>query len=141
MNQILSITLAICLFASGTWANPVSDVKAALDGQVKAWNTGDLEKAMSFYWDSPDMLWISKAGIEKGYKTVLEGYRKDFANKSKMGVYTYEPMNIEQLSKRVVHYVFRWKIELGGKKIMGGLSSQIWKKINGRWVITSEHAS
>lgn len=141
MNRILLIILTVVLFTSGAFANPVSEVKFALDGQVAAWNEGDLEKAMNFYWNSPNMLWISKAGIERGFKPVLEGYRKDFTDRTKMGIYTYEPLEIEQLSKRAVHYVFRWKIEINGRRIMGGVSSQIWKKIKGRWVITSEHAS
>lgn len=141
MFRSLKILVAVIIFAGLVFPNPVSDVKTALDGQVAAWNTGDLEKAMGFYWNSPEMLWISRAGVEKGYAPVLEGYRKDFSDRSKMGVYSYEPLNIERLSKRSVYYVFRWKIELNGKKTMGGVSSQVWKKIGGRWLITAEHAS
>lgn len=141
MKRMLKVSVAILIFATGVFADPVTEVRSALDGQVAAWNAGDLENAMGFYWNSPEMLWISKPGIEKGYAPVLEGYRKDFSDKTKMGVYSYEPLHIEKLSKRSVYYVFRWKIELGGKKIMGGVSSQVWKKIGGRWLITVEHAS
>ncbi len=119
----------------------VIEVKAALNAQIAAWNAGDLESAMAAYWNSPQMLWVSRAGVEKGYQPVLEGYRKDFADKSKMGVYSYEPLHIERLSNASVYYVFRWKIELNGKKTMGGISSQVWKKINKKWMIAVEHAS
>ena len=126
---------------SAVKTDPLTEVKSALQNQVAAWNAGDLEKAMGFYWNSPEMLWISKQGIQKGYQPVLEGYRKDFADKSKMGVYSYESLFIDRLSTTSVYYVFKWKIELNGKRLMGGISSQIWKPIGGRWVITSEHAS
>ncbi|GAA4444501.1 hypothetical protein GCM10023188_46570 [Pontibacter saemangeumensis] len=116
-------------------------VQQALDGQVQAWNNGDLETAMAFYWNSPEMRWISKTGVEKGYQQVLDMFRADFADKSQMGIYTYEPLYIEQLSPEAVYYVFRWKIEREGKRLMGGVSSQLWKNVNGRWVATSEHAS
>lgn len=119
----------------------VQAVQQALEGQVQAWNKGDLEKAMTFYWNSRDMLWISKSGVEKGYQEVLDMFRKDFANSSRMGIYSFEPLHIEQLAPQVVFYVFRWKIELEGKRLMGGVSSQLWKNIGGRWVVTSEHAS
>lgn len=122
-------------------ADAITEVKKALDGQVEAWNQGDLEKAMTFYWNSPDMLWISRNGTETGYQEVLEGFRKDFTDRSKMGVYTYEPLHIEQVSPDAVYYVYRWEIDLQGKKLMGGVSSQLWKNINGNWVVTSEHAS
>lgn len=119
----------------------VKEVRKALDGQVQAWNEGKLEEAMTYYWESPEMLWISKNGIDKGYTSVLEMFRKDFSDRSKMGVYTYLPLFIEEVSTEAVYYVFRWKIELQGKQLMGGISSQLWKKLNGNWVITAEHAS
>lgn len=140
MTRTLKILIALIIFTSTAFADPVTEVKTALDGQVAAWNAGDLEKAMGFYWNSPEMLWISRAGVEKGYAPVLEGYRKDFSDRSKMGVYSYEALHIEKLSKRSVYYVFRWKIELNGKRMMGGVSSQVWKKVGGRWLITIEHA-
>lgn len=119
----------------------VKEVRQALAGQVQAWNQGNLEQAMSFYWESPQMLWISKAGIDKGYAPVLDMFRKDFSDRSKMGVYTYEPLHIEEVSQKAVFFVFRWQIELEGKRLMGSVSSQLWKKIGGNWVISSEHAS
>lgn len=119
----------------------VQEVKEALEGQIAAWNKGDLETAMSFYWNSPEMLWISKSGTEKGYQQVLDMFRQQYPDRSKMGVYSYEPLHLEQLSEEAVYFVFKWKIELEGKQLMGGLSSQVWKKLNGHWVVTSEHAS
>ena len=117
------------------------EVKAALNAQVAAWNAGDLETAMTYYWNSPKMLWISRGGVQKGYQPVLDGYRTDFTGKSKMGIYSYDPLHIERLSKTSVFYVFRWKIELDGKRTMGGISSQVWRRINKKWVIAAEHAS
>ncbi|MGZ5220261.1 MAG: hypothetical protein ACXWC7_09285, partial [Chitinophagaceae bacterium] len=64
-----------------------------------------------------------------------------FADTSKMGNYSYELLHIEELSGTAVYFVIRWKIILNTQKIMGGVSSQLWKKIKGNWVITAEHAS
>jgi hypothetical protein len=58
------------------FADPVTEVKKALDGQVTAWNNGDLEKPMSYYWNLPEMLWVSKTGITKGYQPVLDEFKK-----------------------------------------------------------------
>ncbi|RNI31169.1 YybH family protein [Rufibacter latericius] len=121
--------------------NPVEAAKKGLDGQVTAWNAGNLEEAMDFYWNSPEMLWISKNGVEKGWQPVLEMFQQDFKDRSTMGTYTYEPLHLETMGKEAALYVFRWKIELDGKRLMGSVSSQVWKKMNGKWVITSEHAS
>jgi hypothetical protein len=48
-------------------ADAITEVKQALDEQVEAWNKGELEQAMSYYWESPDMLWISRNGTEQGW--------------------------------------------------------------------------
>ncbi|WP_276498007.1 YybH family protein [Pontibacter litorisediminis] len=122
-------------------SDAVQEVRQALEGQISAWNQGDLETAMAFYWNSPDMLWISKNGTEKGYQEVYEMFLQDFPDRGKMGTYTYTPLHIEQLAKEAVYFVFRWMIELNGERLMGGVSSQVWKKLDGRWVVTSEHAS
>jgi ketosteroid isomerase-like protein len=138
-------TLLICFAIIGSPASSqdksITEVKAALEGQIALWNKGKLEDAMSYYWNSPDILWISKAGIDKGYQPVFESFLADFKDRSTMGIFTYEPLHIESFSPEVVYYVYRWKIELNGKRLMGGISSQVWKKINKKWVITSEHAS
>ena len=42
---------------------PIDGVKKALNRQVNAWNNGDLEKAMSSYWNSPSTLWVTRSGI------------------------------------------------------------------------------
>ena len=137
---LMTVTTSLPAFAMPK-GDAVQAVKQALEGQISAWNKGDLETAMTYYWDSPEMLWISKNGIEKGYQEVFEMFLQDFQDRSQMGVYTYEPLHIEQVSAEAVYFVFRWKIELEGKRLMGGVSSQVWKNIAGRWVVTSEHAS
>ncbi|HUH33546.1 MAG TPA: DUF4440 domain-containing protein, partial [Daejeonella sp.] len=108
---------------------------------VTAWNNGRLEDAMAYYYNSEDLLWISRAGIDKGYQPILDSYLEDFADRSKMGTYSYDPLHIESISTKSVYYVYRWKIELNGKKLMGGVSSQIWRKQGKRWLIFTEHAS
>lgn len=141
--KLLITALFLCIFSvAGIAQTKVTDqVRAALDGQVSAWNSGKLENAMGFYHNSENLIWVSRAGIERGYQPILESYLKEFADRSKMGTYTYEPLHIEPISAKSVYYVYRWKIELDGKKLMGGVSSQIWKKQGKRWLIFSEHAS
>jgi len=124
-----------------TAESPVEAARMGLQGQVDAWNVGNLEQAMAFYWNSPEMLWISKNGVEKGWQPVLEMFEQDFKDRSTMGTYSYEPLHLEALGEAAALYVIRWKIELNGERLMGGISSQFWKRLDGLWVIASEHAS
>ncbi|WP_114784262.1 DUF4440 domain-containing protein [Botryobacter ruber] len=117
-----------------------AQVQQALDEQVNAWNAGDLETAMSYYWNSDDMLWISKTGVQRGYQPVLHEFLDDFKDRSRMGTYSYTPLHLEEIAPGIVFFVFSWKIELEGRQLMGTVSSQVWRKVDGRWVAVSEHA-
>lgn len=141
MKPIVILLLTFLALPGFSQNKGTEKVKTALDDQVNAWNSGKLEEAMAYYHNSPELLWISRTGIEKGYEPIFQSYLKDFANRSMMGTYSYEPLYIEALSGKKVYYVYRWKIELNGRKLMGGVSSQIWKKSGKRWLIFSEHAS
>lgn len=141
MKYLISVFLILLILPAFSQSKPKDQVKAALEGQINAWNAGQLEEAMSYYRNSPDLLWISRAGIEKGYQPIYESYLKDFSDRSTMGKFSYEPLFIDDLSKRNVYFVYRWKIELNGKRLMGGVSSQIWKKTGRGWKIFTEHAS
>ena len=141
MKTLIILLLSFLALPGFSQKKATDKVKAAHDGQVKAWNSGKLEEAMAYYHNSPELLWISRSGIEKGYEPVFKSYLKDFNNRALMGTYNYEPLYIEALSGKKVYYVYRWKIELNGKRLMGGVSSQMWKKSGKRWLIFSEHAS
>ncbi|NEU09968.1 nuclear transport factor 2 family protein [Flavihumibacter sp. R14] len=141
MRIIYTILLLFFLGPAFSQQKAKKQVWASLEEQVKAWNEGKLEDAMAYYYNSPDLLWISRAGIEKGFTPVFNSYIEEFRDRSKMGTFTYQPLETQVLSAKTVLYVYRWKIELAGKKLMGGVSSQIWKKTGRKWTIHAEHAS
>lgn len=144
MSTTLKIYLLsiVCILGLGNRCHAtIKDVQVAIKEQVAAWNTGDLETAMTYYWNSPNMLWVNRAGVQKGYADVLEAYKIDFKDRSKMGKYSIDELYAEELKDGLVLYVVRWKIELDGKKLMGGISSQLWKLVDGKWVVTVEHGS
>ena len=112
MKYIFTIFFTALFLSSFSQSKSANQVKAALEGQIAAWNSGRLEEAMAYYHNSPELLWISRAGIEKGYQPVYESYLKDFSDRTAMGIFTYEPLHIETLSPKNVYFVYRWKIEL-----------------------------
>jgi hypothetical protein len=145
--------LASALAASGAaaWAERPAAVRAAasggaaaragLEAQVAAWNRGDLEGALSAYWDSPRLTWVSRSGVQRGLAAFAEGMRADFADRSKMGVYSAEMLDVRDLGPGAGLIVFRWQIARDGKRLMGGVSTQIWRDVGGGWKVAFEHAS
>ena len=118
-----------------------AEVKSSMDGMVTAWNAHKLEEAFAHYWNSPEMLWINRTGVNKGYQSVLDGYLRDFEDRSNMGSFGYEFLHQEVFSDSVVFTTVRWSMEVKDGSTYGGVSSFVWKKKNGKWVIAAEHAS
>jgi hypothetical protein len=109
--------------------------------QIAAWNRGDIEAALLAYWDSPMMTWVSKSGVDYGYTAFADALRKDFADPKSMGTYSAEILDARDLGPDANQIVFRWKIMRGEKRLMGGISTQIWRRIDGQWRAVFEHAS
>jgi hypothetical protein len=137
----------ILLSVSGTQAqkkiapDAIAEVKAVLDSQVIAWNAGAQNKEMSVYYESPEMLFVNRTGIRKGYEPIRASYQRAPVDRSRVGTYSYEPLHIERLSPNCVFFVIKWKVEANGRSTMSGVTSMVWKRINKKWVIAAEHAS
>ena len=115
--------------------------RRGVTAQMEAWNRGDLEAALQAYWDSPKMTWVSKSGVDYGYAPFADAMRKDFTDPKSMGIYSVEILDARNLGRHTEHIVFRWKIMKGEKRLMGGISTQIWRRIDGNWHAVFEHAS
>ena len=51
-------------------------VRLLLDGQVAAWNRGDLEGFMRGYWRSDSLSFYSGGTVTHGWQTTLDRYRR-----------------------------------------------------------------
>ena len=121
---------------------PVEEALAALRTQMDAWNKQDLEAALSYYWNSPEMTWVNRKGVSFGIQEFAQSMRQDFTDRSKMGTYDGKVLHATELRPDLVLIVLDWKIvDSSGKKLMGGVSSQLWQKMPGGWKAVFEHAS
>jgi hypothetical protein len=120
--------------------SPVNAARAGLAAQIAAWNRGDLEGALSAYLPSPEMTWVTKSGVQRGFAEFAQGMRTDFSKPADMGTYSAEVLDARNLGDGAV-LVFRWQIVKSGKRLMGGTSTQIWQEVQGSWRAVLEHAS
>lgn len=115
-------------------------VLTILDKQTQAWNKGDLENFMVGYWNNDSLMYIGKSGVTYGYKKTLDTYRKNYASKEQMGTLKFNILHVTRLSKEIIQVVGKWHLT----RTIGDASGHytlIFKKINGSWVIISDHSS
>lgn len=142
LMRFLTVALAFFAAASMAAAGPADEAKRGFQGQMDAWNRGDLDGAMRVYRDGPDMLFVNKAGVERGLKEFAKAMRADFGGKPEtMGTYSGEVLDARDLGPDHALLVVRWSIVLGQKRLFGGVSTQVWRRFGTEWRIAVEHAS
>ena len=133
--------IALLLVTTALQADPGEAATNRLLRQSEAWNAGNLEAALDAYCPRSDIVWVNRNGLSRGYDAFAAGMRADFADPARMG-----RMNVEILESRAVSpdsalVSLRWEISRDGRRLMGGVSTQLWAPCAGRLRIVLEHAS
>src|SRR3990172_1100433 len=114
------------------------EICSIMKAQADCWNRGDIDGFMDAYWNSDSLMFIGSGGITYGWKKTLENYKAEYPDKSYTGELKFDIMVVEKLGEAAMHVVGKWNIkrELGDA---GGHFTLIWKRINGKWLIVSDH--
>ena len=117
-----------------------AQIRSALMQQEADWNKGDIPAFMEVYWKSDQLQFIGATGVTKGWQQTLDGYKRRYPDRDAMGQLTFGIVSMEKLSKKSVFLVGTWDLKRKNDA-PGGYFILIWKKINGKWVITADHTS
>ncbi|MFN5641276.1 MAG: YybH family protein [Sphingobacteriales bacterium] len=140
MKKIIVAVLFFHAFNSFAQDKDKQIVLNILDKQTQAWNNGELDQFMVGYWNNDSLMYIGKNGVTYGYRSTLENYKKNYSNRDKMGQLKFTILHTNRLAKEIIQVVGKWYLTrtIGN---VGGHFTLIFKKINGEWVIISDHSS
>jgi ketosteroid isomerase-like protein len=142
------VLLASFVITSGTFAqaNPTRDAKseaairAVLDAQAAAWNRGDIEGYMDGYDRSPDIAFASGNRVTRGWKTVLDRYKKAYDTREKMGTLTFSDLEITFLGKNTARVLGSWHLQRSQDEPHGRFTLLFRKRKSG-WKIVHDHTT
>lgn len=117
-----------------------SDIKAVMKMQERAWSDGDVYQFMEGYWKSENLSFVGKSGINKGWQTTLNNYIKGYPSKDAMGTLTFDVLEMNRISADAYHMIGRYTLIRKADRPTG-LFTLIWKYIDGKWLIVSDHTS
>ena len=131
------LLLTVQMFAQ---SNDESAIRKILDQQTAAWNRGDIENFMNGYWENDSLMFIGKSGVTYGWTNTLNNYKKGYPDTAAMGKLIFNLIQVKKISKQYYHITGKWflKRSIGD---VGGHYTLLFRKINGRWVIVSDHSS
>ena len=142
MKIIYSIIIFFCSIILNAQTLPEKDkdeILKVLETQRIYWNKGNIEAYMEGYWKSDSLRFIGKRGINFGWNNTLESYKKGYPDKETMGNLTFQVISLEALSNNTAFMIGKW--DLDRKEKAGGYFTLVWKRLNGKWLITVDHTS
>lgn len=142
MRKILCVFLFISLFFKPASAQPGDEIKirALLEEQRMAWNTGDLQTFMGTYWQSDSLMFIGKTGVTYGWQNTLDNYKKGYPDTAAMGKLAFDILEVKRLSVMYFFVVGKWHLTRSIGNV-GGHFTLLFKKVKNKWVIVTDHSS
>ena len=134
------IVLILCCTSLQAQTQSEKEIDRVLNEQLSAWNAGNIEGFMKGYWNNDSVMYIGKNGITYGYNNILQNYKKGFPDKNLMGKLTFNIIHKNELSPDIYFVVGKYHVERDNSVLEGHFTLLV-KKINDRWVITSDHSS
>ncbi len=135
--------LVFFLFSfSGLFAQSKNEsvIRNILGEQTAAWNRGDIDNFMKGYWENDSLMFIGKSGVTYGWTNTLNNYKKGYPDTAAMGKLTFTLIQVKRISKKYYHVTGKWFLKRSIGDI-GGHYTLLFRKINGRWFIVSDHSS
>lgn len=137
--KIVFIIFLIPLFSHGQQKDPdLHAIQKVMDAQQQAWNNADLESFMEGYWKSDSLKFVGSQGITYGWQKTLANYKKGYPTPEAMGKLTFTILTLEKLSDTSAFMIGRYHLKRTNDE-PGGHFTLLWRKINGKWVIVTDH--
>lgn len=138
--------LLICfvMLSVASIAQKTNERQAVLDvlaRQNKNWNDGNISAFMEDYWKSDSLMFIGSKGVVYGWKATLDRYNKSYPDLATMGKLKFDIQKTDFHSKTTCWVLGKWHLTRPEKGDIGGYFTLILKKINGEWLIVSDHTS
>lgn len=141
MIRLIPFPLLLCLLTTTSiMAGESPPVERILKTQANAWNDGDIDTFMKYYWNSPNLTFSSGGKTTRGWQQTLKNYKKRYPNKVVMGKLRFSDLEITPLGKDAALVLGQWHLTRKMGNVSGAFSL-IFRRIDGNWVIVHDHTS
>ena len=142
MRALVAAALLLASPAAGA-ATPEADRAAILHtiSQMEAaWNRGDFRGYMAGF-KNPDAIFVSGGKFLNGWQGRLDQYIADYGGApERRGKLRFYGMKVDILAPDAAMLIGRYRMERPGR-ITHGINTRLFRKIDGRWLITMNHVS
>ena len=129
--------------ASGTTSADAADetqIRTVLETQEAAWNRGDIDSFMKYYWHSQKTLFIGANGVTRGWQAVLGRYHRAYPGRKAMGRLTFSSIEIEQDCPQAAVVIGEYRLQRE-KDNPSGVFTLNFRKFPEGWRIVVDHTT
>lgn len=117
-----------------------SELRSVLMRQQAAWNAGNIDSFMEGYLQNEDLRFASGGDITTGWVPTLSRYKTRYADKAAMGELRFDIKDVTVIDEDDGFVFGRWTL-IRDRDMPSGLFTLHMKKVDGDWVIMSDHTS
>jgi len=117
-----------------------SELRSVLMRQQAAWNAGNIDSFMEGYLQNEDLRFASGGDITTGWAPTLSRYKTRYADKAAMGELRFDIKDVTVIDEDDGLVFGQWTL-IRDRDMPSGLFTLHMKKVDGDWVIMSDHTS
>lgn len=140
MYKTYVLTIVLLLSRFFVAAQDEKEILKLLDDQTIAWNNGDLDGFMKGYWNNDSLMFVGKKGVVYGYRNTFKRYKETYYNQDQMGKLAFVYMRVKKLSDEYYMVLGQFMLKRKAGDLEGHYTL-LFQKINGKWLIISDHSS
>lgn len=142
MKRLAVLLLLAALSTPAFAGTPQNDIRKTFAMQAMAWNRGDLAGYMKFYWNSPDLLFVTGDGITRGWQATFDRYKQRYQGEGReMGQLFFEVKAIDFVTPTDALVTGEWKLVMKDNKTPHGMFTVLMKKRKEGWRVVYDHSS
>ena len=138
--KILVATISIATAETVAAADATSEIRAVMDGQVAAWNSGDIDGYMDGYVRSDKLEFVSDGKITRGWQTVRDRYHRKYGSREKMGTLAFSDIKVSSLNANTAVVQGRWSLRRKADQPHGSFVL-IFRRTSSGWRIVHDETS
>jgi hypothetical protein len=115
-----------------------ASLRRLLDRQVEAWNRGDVDGFMGWYWNSAETSFSGTSGVTRGWQGLHDRYKRNYPDRAAMGKLTFGKIEVTPLCADAAMILGEWHLEREQKPV-GGVFTLVARKFPEGWRIVHDH--
>jgi len=139
----LSAVAFVASVSAETPAVPAAQaIQQTLDASAAAWSAGDLKSFMWCYERSPATRFVGASGMVVGYDAIEAMYASTYKKPgASLGKLRLEVLDVKGLGTDYAFAIARYHLKPDTGAEVTGLSTLLFHKVGGHWLINSDHSS